>query len=113
MIKTTLGLIVAFLLPLGSIVAQSKPEPPVPVRTVPPDYPDDLRGDGVSGVVMVECSIDEKGNVVELRVQKSSHQGFEAPALAAMKKWKFKPARQDGSPVPITVSIPIKFVHQS
>ena len=92
--------------------AQTK-EPPVPVRTVAPDYPDELRRDGVSGLVMVECTIDEQGNVVEPAVEKSSNPAFEKPALAALKKWKFKPARQDGAPVAIKVSIPIKFVFES
>jgi protein TonB len=92
--------------------AQTK-EPPVPVRTVPPDYPDELRRDGVSGLVMVKCTIDEQGNVVEPMVEKSSNAAFEKPALVAIKKWKFKPAKQDGAPVAIKVSIPIKFVFES
>ena len=93
--------------------AQTKTEPPVPVRTVPPEYPDELRREGVSGLVMVKCSIDEQGNVTETLVEKSSNTAFEKPALAAVKKWKFKPAKQDGNPVAIKVSIPIKFVFES
>lgn len=93
--------------------AQTKSEPPVPVRTVAPDYPDELRREGVSGLVMVKCSIDEQGNVTETTVEKSSNAAFEKPAIAAVKKWKFKPAKQDGAPVAIKVSIPIKFVFES
>lgn len=92
--------------------AQTK-EPPVPVRTVSPDYPDELRRDGVSGVVMVKCTIDVQGNVVDPEIEKSTNGAFEKPALAALKKWKFKPAKQDGAPVAIKVSIPIKFVFES
>jgi periplasmic protein TonB len=93
--------------------AQTKAEPPVPVRTVAPDYPDELRREGVSGLVMVKVSIDESGNVTETLVEKSSNAAFEKPAIAALKKWKFKPAKQDGAPVAIKVSIPIKFVFES
>lgn len=85
-------------------------EPPVPVRTVAPDYPRDLREQKVSGVVMVKCTIDEQGNVSETEVAKSSNEGFDKFAIDALKKWKFKPGRQDGSPVAMTVTIPIKFV---
>jgi len=92
--------------------AQTK-EPPVPVRTVAPEYPDELRREGVSGVVMVKCTIDEQGNVTNPEIEKSSNGAFEKPALAALKKWKFKPAKQDGTPVAIKVSIPIKFVFES
>jgi protein TonB len=94
-------------------LAQTKTEPPVPVRTVPPEYPTELRREGVSGLVMVKCSIDEQGNVTEALVEKSSNAAFEQPAMAAVKKWKFKPAKQDGTPVAIKVSIPIKFVFES
>ena len=93
--------------------AQSKTEPPVPVRTVPPDYPADLRRDGVSGIVTVKCQIDALGNVTEAEVEKSSNPAFDQPALNAIRKWKFKPARMDGTPTAIRVSIPIKFVFET
>lgn len=102
-----------FALLTAPVLAQSKTEPPVPVRTVAPEYPAELRREGVSGLVMVKCSIDVQGNVAEAEVEKSSNAAFEPPALAAVKKWKFKPARQDGNPVAIKVSIPIKFVFES
>lgn len=88
-------------------------EPPVPVRTVAPDYPPELRRDGISGLVMVKCTIDEQGNVLDPQIEKSSNGAFEKPAVEALKKWKFKPAKQDGTPVAIKVSIPIKFVFES
>ena len=103
--------LVAFLAALAteSAFAQSKPEPPVPVRTVPPDYPSELRRDGVSGVVMITCVIDEKGDVQDPTIEKSSNPSFNPSALAAVKKWKFKPARLDGAPVSKKVTIPLKF----
>jgi protein TonB len=103
---------VCLLAAAPTVLAQTK-EPPVPVRTVAPDYPNELRRDGVSGVVTVKCTIDEKGNVTDPEVEKSSNVAFEQPAIAALKKWKFKPAKQDGAPVSIRVSIPIKFVFES
>lgn len=98
----------AFIL-TDTVLAQSKPEPPVPVRTVPPDYPVEMRRDGVSGVVMVSCVIDEKGDVQEVSVEKSSNVSFNTSAVAAVKKWKFKPAKVDGAPVSKKVTIPLKF----
>jgi len=105
------GLLSAALVTTAS--AQTKTEPPVPVRTVAPEYPNELRREGVSGLVMVKCSIDVQGNVTETLVEKSSNAAFEQPAIAAVKKWKFKPAKQDGAPVAIKVTIPIKFVFES
>jgi len=111
--QSLVSLSVACFFGVAPIVFAQTKEPPVPVRTVAPDYPDELRRDGVSGVVMVKCTIDEKGNVTEPEVEKSSNPAFEKPALAALKKWKFKPAKSDGTPVAIKVSIPIKFVFES
>lgn len=85
-------------------------EAPVPVRTVAPEYPRELRSKGVSGIVMVKCTIDEHGNVSEADVIKSSNEEFDKFATDALKKWKFKPGRQDGSPISMQVTIPIKFV---
>jgi protein TonB len=87
-------------------------ENPVPVRMVEPDYPIELRRQGVSGIVMVKCTVDDQGNVAETSVAKTSNEAFDKSALAAVKKWKFKPARQDGNPISVQVTIPIKFVAQ-
>lgn len=97
----------------GSAVAEPKLEPPVAVRTVTPEYPAVLKRDGVNGIVVVRCTVDEQGNVASIEVQKSTNAEFDKPALEAVKKWKFKPAKVDGSPVAKKVSIPIKFVAES
>jgi periplasmic protein TonB len=93
-------------------VAADGTEPPVPVRTVPPVFPEDLRRDGVSGVVTVSILIDEKGNVQEPKVVKTSHEAFSQPAMDALAKWKFKPAKQAGEAVAMRVSIPIQFTNK-
>ena len=82
---------------------------PVPVKTPPPDYPYDLKRQGVSGVVAVATVVDETGAVTSCSVTKSSNVEFEAAALAAVRRWKFKPAQKDGVPVKMRVTIPIRF----
>ncbi len=82
---------------------------PVPVKTPPPVYPLSLKREGVSGVVAVSVVIDETGSVASASVAKSTHPDFDAPAIEAVKKWKFKPAQKDGEPAKCIVLIPIKF----
>jgi protein TonB len=82
---------------------------PVPVKTPPPEYPEEMRRLGTPGVVAVTIVIDEKGTVTSARVAKSSQPVFEAPALAAIKKWTFKPAKKDGVAVKVRVTIPLRF----
>jgi periplasmic protein TonB len=107
--------ILSFILMVLALAALPLPalaegtEPPVPVRTVAPKFPDEMRRNGSSGLVTVSCLIDEKGNVTEPKVVKASNDAFSAPALEALTKWKFKPAKKDGEPIAIRVNIPVQF----
>ena len=101
-----LGLSLALAVPA---LAADKLEPPVPVRTTAPDYPEDMRRAGVSGLVLVNCLIDEKGSVHDMKVEKASNDQFVKPAMQALSKWRFKPAQRDGAKVSTRVSIPIRF----
>lgn len=110
-LRKLLVAIAVLLVPLASpAFAAAGRENPVPVRTVAPEYPPLMKTQNVSGVVMVKCTIDEQGNVTETVVAKTTNQAFDQSATDAVKKWKFKPARQDGNPIQVTVTIPIKFV---
>jgi protein TonB len=103
---------VVFSLALVSLipaVARAVTEPPVPVRMVPPVFPYDLRRSGVNGIVWVSCTIDETGSVQDMTIKKTTNDEFSQPAMDALKKWKFKPAKKDGNAVAIHVNIPIKF----
>ena len=102
-------LLVVLGLAQGAVSAAEGMEPPVPVRTVAPRFPDGMRRSGSSGLVTVSCLIDEKGNVTEPKIVKASNDAFSEPALEALKKWKFKPANKDGEAVAIRVNIPVQF----
>lgn len=95
--------------PAVLLVADERSEPPVPVRTVAPDIPFEFSRTGDTGLVTVSFLVDEKGQVQDATVAKSSHRELEDPAIKAIKKWRFKPARKDGNAVAVRVSIPIKF----
>ena len=97
------------LLALSAFTADLKAEPPVPVRTVAPDYPEQLKADGASGIVTITCTIDAQGKVQDLKVVKSTNEAFNENAVAALKQWKFKPAEKDGTAIVAHVTIPIVF----
>ncbi|MES1167545.1 MAG: TonB family protein [Oleiharenicola lentus] len=107
--KATLTLLAALAFVSVTARADDAMEAPVPVRTVAPKFPVEMRRDGTSGLVTVNCLIDEKGNVQEPKVEKASNDAFSQPALDAIKKWKFKPAKKGGEAVALRVSIPIQF----
>ncbi len=76
---------------------------------VPPVYPDTLRKARVEGSVTLVFVLDEIGRVLDPRVESSTHKEFEAPALEAIRKWKFKPGIKDGQPVRTFLRQPIRF----
>ena len=84
-------------------------EAPVPVQTTQPKYPEALRKEGVSGLVLVTLVIDEHGAVIASEIKKSSNEAFSAPALEAIVNWKFKPAKVGDKAVKVRVNIPIRF----
>ena len=57
---------------VATVPVRAAMEPAVPVRTVAPIYPYELKRDGITGVVSVAFEVDEQGNVQDATVQKSS-----------------------------------------
>jgi protein TonB len=84
-------------------------EAPQVLVQVPPEYPDMARQAELEGVVLVRIFIDEFGSVVDARVEKGI-QGLNEAAVAAVYKWKFRPAKQRDVAVPVQIVIPIRFV---
>lgn len=100
---------------LGSAIARAESsfdEAPTPLQTRAPAYPQDLKRDGVSGIVSITVTIDESGNVTKAVVAKSSHAGFEQAAIEAVSQWKFKPAKKSGQAVAVSVVLPVRFCVQ-
>jgi protein TonB len=74
-------------------------------------YPELAIRAGVEGVVFVKALVNEKGEVEDARIMKSSGSqiGFEEAALAATRKIKWQPALQRDRPIKVWVGFPIKF----
>lgn len=104
-----IALLMGTLLATPIALAEPAGEAPVPIRTVAPSYPEQLKDAGVSGVVVVRVVVDERGNVTNPVVEKSTNEAFNESAINAVAKWRFKPATQGGKPVSAKVAVPIKF----
>ncbi len=74
-----------------------------------PNYPSDMRGKKLEGVVTVIFLVDSSGRVSEPRVESSSNQAFERPALEAVRRWKFEPGLKGGQRVSCKMRAPIRF----
>jgi protein TonB len=82
---------------------------PRPILQGAPVYPATMRSRKVEGVVTVLFVVDPTGKVTNPRVEKSTHQEFERPAVDAVKQWKFEPAIKGGQRVPCKMRVPIRF----
>lgn len=82
---------------------------PMPVRTVAPVYPHEMRRNGIQGSAEVLCLVDENGTVLSASYLKATNADFAQSAVAAAEKWSFAPGTYDGTRVPLRVLIPFTF----
>jgi periplasmic protein TonB len=82
---------------------------PEPKYRVEPQYPFEMRRAGVTGDVVVDFIVDTNGNVMNAYAARSSQREFEANAVTAVSKWKFKPGRKNGRNVNTHMQVPIVF----
>lgn len=82
---------------------------PVPLSRGQPEYPLALRVLNLTGWVVVDFVVDAEGNAIDVHTVKSSAAGFEASAVAAVSKWRFKPGLKAGRPVRVHMRVPIIF----
>lgn len=74
-----------------------------------PVYPFDMRRAGITGEVLVEFICDASGDVKNAFAVRSTQREFEAAAVQAVSKWKFRPGRRGGRAVPTRMQVPISF----
>jgi TonB family protein len=76
-------------------IAGPSGEIPYPTSTATPAYPPQALE---SGVVMLELEVDEKGAVADIEILNQT-EGFDAVAVEAARKFRFRPATRGGSPL--------------
>jgi TonB family protein len=81
---------------------------PRKVKNVAPEYPEEARRAGLGGMVVIECTIDLKGNVREARVEKGVPPLTDA-ALKAVRKWRYTPTLLNGVVVPVIMTVTVNF----
>lgn len=108
---------------LGVPDAPPPPEPEGPVRFVVggnitepqriggpnPTYPEAARRARIQGVVVLECTIGKDGSVKQTKVLRGLPLGLTENAVAAVKKWRFKPSTLNGKPVEVLYILTVRF----
>ncbi|HXG43455.1 MAG TPA: energy transducer TonB [Gemmatimonadales bacterium] len=90
-------------------------EPPVMVNPESPvDYPPVLYAQGIEGKVVLRLFVTESGTLVadSTRVAESSgYPALDSAALRAAPRFRFVPARRNGTPVAALFLQPVHFRH--
>ena len=78
------------------------------IHDVPPDYPREAREKGIQGDVLLQATIDTKGNLTNLKAVQGDPILVKA-AMDAVKKWRYRPYILNGEAVDVDTTIKIQF----
>lgn len=85
--------------------------PPAVVREVRPEYTAEAKANRIQGSVLLSVVVQTDGSVGAVEVTRSldDKYGLDQAAVAAARKWEFKPGTKDGKPVPVRVTLELTF----
>jgi TonB family protein len=103
---------------LANTAEQVSAAPPIPVggqvqqarliSSVSPAYPGFARSIGLQGDITIDALIDSTGKVTTMKPL-SGPAPLQQAAMDALRQWKYEPARLDGRPVSMHLSVTVKF----
>jgi protein TonB len=109
---------------LAGMVNEAPPPPPPPpvkprrvggdlqapalIRRVEPEYPGVAISGKISGTVILEATVNERGEVTDVSVLRSILVLDEA-AVKAVKQWRYQPLILNGQPAPFILVVTLTF----
>ncbi|WOS42633.1 energy transducer TonB [Xanthomonas rydalmerensis] len=96
----------------GAAVALAPGDRPVPLegQTPPPRYPPAALRRGDAGTVVVRVDVDASGAPAGVALlRRSGSRDLDRAAMETVRRWKFRPAQQNGRAVPASIEIPFDF----
>jgi TonB family protein len=91
-------------IPIGGNVQHAKL-----LYKVDPEYPADLKQQGVTGTAVIRAIISKTGDVINAQVVNTVNPGLAKAALDAVKQWRHQPTLLNGEPVETVTTITISF----
>ena len=97
---------------MGMEMVSDPPQPtniPTFQRALTELYPANLRDTGGSGSVTVEFVVGVDGRPYNIHVVRTTSDAFSQATVQAVQRLRFRPARLDGRPVPVRVTLPVEW----
>jgi len=82
---------------------------PEVIFKVEPEFSEEARKAKFMGVVTVNLIVDTKGLPQNVHVVRGVGMGLDQKALEAVRQYRFKPAMENGKPVPVQVNVEVNF----
>jgi len=82
---------------------------PQAISTPDPDYTEEARNAKTQGTCILGLIVDAEGHPRDIRVVRGLGFGLDAKAIEAVRQWRFQPARKDGEPVNVQISVEVSF----
>ena len=101
--------------PAGDPAATPDPAPPAdraaqPLVRIQPAYPAAALRSREEGTVLLRVEVDAGGRPASVEIERSSRsRELDQAAREAVSEWTFRPAIENGVPVPATVTVPVAF----
>jgi periplasmic protein TonB len=85
---------------------------PVPIDTPQPIYSEIARRARIEGVVLLRTILDTSGRVTDVKIVKDLPFGLGAAAVAAVERWRYRPATLNSEPVAVYLEVTVRFTLQ-
>jgi protein TonB len=93
----------------AAIALPEDADPPIPLRSnAVPAYPQEARSAGKTGMVILKVVIRADGSVADVEVMRGE-EPFVSSAVAAVRQWKYQPAKYKGQAITVYRIIQIPF----
>lgn len=74
-----------------------------------PEFSEEARKAKYQGTVVLWVIVGSDGRTHDIRVQRSLGMGLDEKAVEAIRRWKFEPARKDGTAVAVQINVEVNF----
>ncbi len=96
------------------VAAEGAWRPPRPIATPGPNYPRASLRRGEAGEVVLRIHVGADGRPEAIDVVRSSgHRRLDQSAVAAVRRWRFEPAMENGQAVRGDVQVPVAFTPEA
>jgi periplasmic protein TonB len=82
---------------------------PRPIYSPDPEYSEEARRAKYQGTVVLWMIVGPDGRTHQIRVMRTLGLGLDEKAIEAVREWRFEPARRNGQPVSVEISVEVSF----